>query len=529
VTETFSEPIEDYSEDGDLRPWLEVPQDDRSPFIHRFQTQSRKYVYDVNTRRIIHVAQVVWDVLGDFGREDERQIAAKYSSSYTPDEVAAAIREIDSARREKGLFLSVRPREIEPPSEKRIREQLDNRREQLILDVTEECNFRCSYCVFSGLYPKERTHSAQKMTWDVARPAIEEFLAHSSQTTDGRTISFYGGEPLLNLPLIRQCVEHVRNNYKDVEARFSLTTNGYLLKGDAARFLGDEKFLILVSLDGPEDIHDRNRRTQTGAPTWKRILSNLRDFLAAYPEYRTNHLLRFNAVATKTMDLCEAQRFWAASDLFTDSMGLEMSRQKQAGTEDAGISPGDPLAVTGEKLRKDYFQELIDGEAGKEPWRKSRWIQASIFDKPFVSFHKRGFTSSHLPEDTLHFLNHCMPGARRTFVRANGDYFACERVVTCADQKIGDVRERLNVERVIALVNHWVRTNRNQCRYCWLLNSCLMGCVATVGDGSPISEQAKRRACAAHRRNMGRLIVEYCEILEKNPHAFDFIESMEIG
>ena len=47
-------------------PVLGNPVDELSPFIHKFQTDRQKYVYDVNTRRIIRVSCIVWDIIDDF-------------------------------------------------------------------------------------------------------------------------------------------------------------------------------------------------------------------------------------------------------------------------------------------------------------------------------------------------------------------------------------------------------------------------------------------------------------------------------
>ena len=504
----------------DLHPWQDVSHNDSSPFVHRFRTRGQKYVYDVNTHRIIRVSSVVWDVLEDFGCMDDRRIMAKHSSSHSTEEVAAALRQIASVREQEGLFLSFRPKEVLPPKRENIQERLDQQREQLTLNVTEDCNFRCSYCVFGDKYRHHRAHSAKAMSWDVARPAIDEFLSHSVSSED-RVITFYGGEPLLNLPLIRQCVAYARRNCGDLGVRFGVTTNGYLLKGEAARFLAGEGFSIVVSLDGPAEIHDRHRRTKGGAPTWDQVVSNVRDLLATYPDYRTNGHIRFNAVATRSTDLCEVQGFFCSCELFADSMGLEISEQSQSPGEVNAVLPDDLLAVSGSALYQEFIQGLKSGLLKDEHGCRSRWVQTSTFQKPFVLFHKRGYLSPHLPEKMV-FLNTCVPGARKTFVNANGDYFACERVVESQEGIIGNVGEGVDVARVVALLDRWNRAGGDQCRYCWCLPTCQVGCFATVGEDGTVTQEAKRRACAVCRHRTHQLLMEYCSILEENPKAFDY-------
>ncbi len=511
--------------EGDLRAWHDVPIDDLSPFIHRFRTPQQTYVYDVNTRRIMRVSEIVWNILEDHGHSDDRQIIDKRSATHGREQVTAALEEIESARRQ-GLLLSFHPRKVESCSEQQVRQQLADHREQLILNVTDDCNFRCSYCVFSGQHRHFRTHSAKEMSWEVARRALDEFLPHSRLAED-RVISFYGGEPLLNHSLICKCVAYVRNCYADQKVRFALTINGSLLAGDVAKFLAEEGFQIIVSLDGPAEIHDRYRRTKSGAGTWDRIISNVRDFLAAYPESRSNGRLRFNAVATRTMDLCEAERFWGSSDIFTESMGLEIVDQKQPDNKPPTACSEDPLATSAQVLHKEFVHSHKTGRFGEEHSCRSRWVQTAVFQKPLLTFHKRGYLSPHLPEK-MAFLNTCIPGARRTFVTTDGDYFACERVVQSPAQIIGNVADGISVEKVVELLDRWSRASEDQCRYCWCISICRAGCLATVSEDGSITKEAKAHLCAKHRKDAHQTLVDYCKILEENAGAFDYMVEFEM-
>ncbi len=501
----------------DLRSWQHVAYEESTPFVHRFRTRRHRYVYDVNTRQILRVSGVVWEVLGDHGRLEDEQIMARHAPSHGEAEVLAALEQISLARREKGVFLSVRPKEVRPPGMEKIAERLEGQREQLILNVTEDCNFRCAYCVFGGGYKGHRSHSSKAMSWDVARAAIDEFLAHS-RCSEARAISLYGGEPLLNLPLIRLCVAHVRQAWSGLTVSFAVTTNGSLLSGPVAEFLAAEGFLIVVSLDGPQDVHDRHRRARDGTATWDRVVANVRGFLDAWPEYRTNRRIRFNAVATRTTDLGEVQRFFGTSDLFTDAMGLELAEQKWTGDR---VRPDDVLAVSSGELYAQFLQALREGLLNEQHAQRSRWVQTSAFQRLFLAFHRRGYLSSHLPE-TVVLLNTCIPGARRTFVNADGDYFACERVVESEAGRIGNVRTGVDADRVLGLLERWSEASGPDCRYCWCLPTCAVGCFASLDGDGDVTEQSKRKACAVCRRRTDQMLAEYCEILEENPNAFDY-------
>lgn len=74
------------------------------------------------------------------------------------------------------------------------------------MQVTQNCNLRCQYCVYSGSYIN-RVHNNKRMSVEVAKQAID-FLVKHSENSKEISIGFYGGEPLLEVPLIREVVDY---------------------------------------------------------------------------------------------------------------------------------------------------------------------------------------------------------------------------------------------------------------------------------------------------------------------------------
>ncbi len=514
--------------DTDPSGWDTVPADDRAPFIHKFETDQHQYVYDVNTRRIVRVSPVVWNIIEDFGRLRKRQLLAKYSPRYKGGQIMASLKAIASSRKREGVFLSFRPKQIRLVyTEDRIRQMLSSQRKQIILNVTEDCNFRCSYCIYGGGYADHRTHGARRMKWDVARPAIDEFLSSSGES-EHRVVSFYGGEPLLNLSLIKKCVKHVKDNQSGKTTRFSLTTNGSVLTGPTAGFLAEEQFTILASLDGPANVHDRHRQWVSGRPTWEQVTANLKSFLSKYPDYRTNGKLNFNAVVTPGADLLEVEEFFTSCDMFTREMHLRISAQ---GPKDApspkSIPPIDQKVTGGAALHAKFISNLRSGAINRDRGNRAFWVQIGAFEEPFLRFHKRTYLTPHLPEVSCPMTT-CILGERRVFVSVDGDYFPCERVPETDDLKIGDIRNGLDVPKVHRLLERWIDATRNQCRSCWCLLTCNPGCFANVNEGGKITPEAKRTACAEHRNKAHQLLIHYCSVLESDPKAFDYMAEMTL-
>jgi uncharacterized protein len=500
----------------------------QSPFVHKCSTKSHKYLFDVNTSRMLRVPAVVWDIVEDFGTVSLPDLVAKYGGTYPASAISEAYDAIVAAR-EQGLLSSNRPKEISMPyEEEEIAEGLAARRESLTLVVTEQCNLRCTYCVYGGQYAHHRSHSPGKMSWDVARAAIDEYLAHSGQVA-GRSVRFYGGEPLLNLPLIRQTVEYIEQERGQTNVQFSVTTNGLLLQGEAAEFLARHGFGISVSLDGPEHMHDRYRRQKDGSETWQQIVANLRLFLKEHPEYRQGGL-RFHAVVAPPADLRELEEFFASFALFEQGMGLSVSSVSTTDTTLTDCLPFDSLGVDGYgALYERFLQNMKDGTLNEDQGQPALWVQRALFEKQIMGFYKRGYAgkaSPRLPE-RLCTLPMCLPGVRRLYVQTDGSYYPCERVQETPAFQIGSVQEGVSPEKVHALLQTFVDVSKAECRTCWCVPICQAGCVvAVMKDGKPDC-QARRKACESFLRTAHRTMVSVCEALEANPEALRYMDAIK--
>lgn len=117
--------------------------------------------------------------------------------------------------------------EICHPSSHFIEQELRGCVFNLVLQVTQNCNLRCSYCAYSGAY-YNRTHSQKRMSFEMAKKAIDFLFSHSSER-DQLVIGFYGGEPLLEFDLITQIVEYSESIGWGKKLRYVVTTNATLL------------------------------------------------------------------------------------------------------------------------------------------------------------------------------------------------------------------------------------------------------------------------------------------------------------
>ena len=88
------------------------------------------------------------------------------------------------------------------------------------------------------------------MTWDMAKRAVDFLWEHS---IDSRmvSISFYGGEPLLQFPLVQRVIQYSKARFVGKKLTFNMTTNGTLLTDDIIRYLAEHEVSLMISIDGP--------------------------------------------------------------------------------------------------------------------------------------------------------------------------------------------------------------------------------------------------------------------------------------
>lgn len=158
----------------------------------------------------------------------------------------------------------------------------------LVLTLTEKCNLQCKYCLYSGAYSKShRLHSNKSMGLDTAEKAVDLCLLHAGRASRKTTIreisiGFYGGEPLLEMDLLKAIVSYVEKESSRLGLRAlfsfipSLSTNGLLLNDSTVDYLVKNNVSIAVSIDGPRMLHDRFRVTASQKGSWQTVMDNLR-------------------------------------------------------------------------------------------------------------------------------------------------------------------------------------------------------------------------------------------------------------
>ena len=426
-----------------------------------FQTDSRaEYYYDDYSGMVFPCPDGLKKTLQGLESESSGQIGI------IPDDRSDGWRTFISERRHKyGAFWGIdRPPEnpAEQDAEKIAATVKQNGFRQIILTVTGNCNMKCRYCINSDIYPYSDKMTFDSMPFSIARAALNYYLDNLERirkTDPGRTavITFYGGEPLLEFSLIKEIVQYVRSK-KVKNLLFTLTTNGLLLNEEISDFLVANKFAVWVSIDGPENQHDRNRIMAGEKGTFQRVFSNIRNFRKRYPDY---YLLGFLVTYDWKTDIRELRNFFYNNIEFKNSLfmfnpvGSYFTKYYSRFSDE----------------ERSHFAEQIN-EIKKE-------LRASPlnFNDPVINFFittpyrlqlmRKILGSPGRPE--IPATGTCIPG-EKICVLPDGRFQPCERVPGLAN--IGDVTEGLDFDKIARLISLYNKNIANNCRGCPVMQLC---------------------------------------------------------
>lgn len=171
--------------------------------------------------------------------------------------------------------------------------QRDSRRlaNMVVLNVTHRCNLACKYCFVRNHYPEQ----LPRMTLETAMGALRML-----EPNQGIKLSFFGGEPLLEWDTIvalteatKACRHHApqSRNRRRTPLNLHITTNGTLLSKKRVAYIHENQFSLIVSLDGPQDLHDHYRPTREGKGSFASIMRGL-ELIKTHPPLARRTTLR---------------------------------------------------------------------------------------------------------------------------------------------------------------------------------------------------------------------------------------------
>lgn len=414
--------------------------------LHLFTYKDLNILLDVNSGAV-HViddlTKAVLELLKEFRGDGERVLEAG-RDRYPAGEMEEILHELQGLARDGLLFTEDSPTVPWTAHEKIIK--------SLCLHVAHDCNLRCRYC-FAGT--GEYSGPRGLMPLEVGQAALDFLLAHAGARPTVE-VDFFGGEPLLNMPVVRELIsygkEAARRAGKTID--FTLTTNGMLLDDDTAAFLREQNVSLVLSIDGRPEVNDRMRPMAGGQGSYHRIVPRYRRLVAQLKPtdyYIRGTYTRFN------LDFAEDVRH--LHDLGFVSLSIEPVVAR----------PEDDYAFREEDLPQIYaeYDRLVD-----------LYLARAAEGRPFDFFHFNVDLEQGpcLPKR----LTGCGAGFEYLAVTPEGDLYPCHQFVGRTGYKLGDVWQGIVEEEVSRRFREAHIYNKEACRACWARFLCSGGCHANA-------------------------------------------------
>jgi len=386
---------------------------------------------------------------------------------------------------ENDILLNNKPT---PPPVAELKSELSD----LEINVSQTCNMGCEYCcVGKGEFGKAPIY----LTIDKSRAALDELVSRTSSKQ--HHITFFGGEPLLNYPVIRDTIlyAHSLASKCDREFSFRILTNGTAFNSENAKFLIEHGVELQISIDGSQIAHNRWRVFRGGQPTYENILGAINRYFTD-----SMHLITVRATMTKG--------------------NLNASTIYQS-LRDIGFSKIIVAHANGNFEASNYsekdLQELRDGYSQLASLFLEQAVlheSVEVIGAPFND-HIRILTSGERKD------SYCGAGVHFVGLSARGEYAFCQDLAENPLAVAGNVSSGVDLKIVREYVDLSTAVDRKPvCFSCWARYICGGGCAALAISENRNIAYPYTPDCELIRHNIALSAWIISQLQENCPRAF---------
>ena len=331
------------------------------------------------------------------------------------------------------------------------------------------CNIDCEYCFY---LEKDMLYPDRQSDWQMPDETLDAYIKQHIEAQPGQNVQFtwQGGEPtLMGLAFYQRVVELCDKYGHNKHITHAFQTNGILLNEKWCRFFKEHNFLIGVSIDGPQDLHDHYRVTRSGKGTHQKVVAAI--------ELLKQHQVEFN-----TLTVVNAQNVKHPLRVYqylksTGSTFLQFIPLVERDNAQQGF-PQQTLASPDQSFGKVTKWSVDPEEYGQ--------FLTTIFD--YWIRHDVGQTFVQIFDTTLASWLGQPPGicifskqcGHAFALEANGDLYQCDHYVY-PEYKLGNIHETSissmnHSESALQFGKDKFDTLNDKCRQCRYLPACNGGC-----------------------------------------------------
>jgi uncharacterized protein len=420
----------------------------RAGEMHRFEAAGSSFAYLVPSAALFALDRTACAILDTLdGRSlTPEQLRGELMGRFEPTGIDETLRELLRVR-------AVGSCEPERPAPKALPVR-PFPLQTLVLNVTNQCNLSCAYCYEYGedRIPGAATEGPRFMTEETARAAVDFMLKESGQSRVAH-LTFFGGETLLNLPVLKTAIAYARERAAALgkQVDFSMTTNATLLRSDVIQYLADNDVGVTISIDGPKDVQDGFRVFKGGAGSYEVVLPKIRELLLR----SKRHLI--GARVTLTAANLDVKRIFRH---LTEEIGFA----------EVGFAPATTAAKRDYAIAGDGYEQVL------EQFRAlaREYLEHALAGRP------HGFSNV---KDTLEEIHKgmskpypCGAGLGLLGVSTDGDVALCHRFAGSNAHKLGSVGNGIDRAAQARFLEESHIAEKTDCSRCWARPVCAGGC-----------------------------------------------------
>ena len=456
--------------------------------VHTFRGIDHDFAYLVPSGGIVALVGISMEVLNRLEHESrtrESLIDDLVRSNYPYVEVVECVDELLAVRAIQDGPSVYEPSQALPE---------DFPLQSVVLNVTNQCNLSCSYCYEFG-EDKIATPEGKKKFMDMeTATASVDYLLNESGDRESVHITFFGGETLMNFPLMKQVVVYARDEAakRGRKVEFSLTTNATLLSGTIIEFLVEHGIGVTVSMDGTKEMQDKFRIFSNGKGSYDIIKPKVQELIAKH---------RARPVGARVTMTSAAMNVRTIYNHLKGELGFH-----EVAFAPVTTSP-DRLYSIGEPGMDDVLAQFSD--------LADEYLEHALRNE------HHGFSNV---SDTLAELHQgvnkalpCGAGLGMVGVGPSGDIAPCHRFVDSDEHAIGHISEGIDKDKRADFLNRGNIDTKYDCHTCWARPLCAGGChhEAFVRYGD--TGHANLHYCDWIRTWTNKCLEIYGAIAEKNP------------
>lgn len=326
----------------------------------------------------------------------------------------------------------------------------------IMLNITQDCNLKCRYCYGVGGEYGSRGY----MSRETAFRSVDWLIRESGDLKE-LVITFFGGEPLLNIDVLKEVVEYAEMRQQEKRIIFGLITNGTLLSDELISYFNEHRIRVGVSFDAVEELQNRYRPFKDGRGSYDTVRKGISDLVAS----GLRHININCMVADEDIDFREVRK----SLIRTGCSTMIITR------------PSPPLLDSTDADDIAIFNQVRSGKAEEYTEKLVRFIEeegqdwlASIRERKV--FHSKLFSGVigqlHARKRREYF---CGAGKRMVNISISGDIYPCHRFNGTAHMKMGSIDDFDTGSKRRYMENH--TSAISECSRCPVRYFCGAGCI----------------------------------------------------